>query len=56
MIFNLKRTFTQKTETIDNFITVQFFNISIDITIELPAHLYTVSCLKIAAKINKHLI
>ena len=36
--------------------TVQFFDISINIIIELLAHLYAVLCLKIAAKINEHLI
>ena len=36
--------------------TVQFFNININITVELPAHLYTALCFRIAVKINKHLI
>ena len=35
---------------------MQFFGINIDIMIELPAYLYTASCLRIAAKINEHLI
>ena len=56
MILDLKRTFTQKIEAADNSITVQFFNININITVKLPAHLYAASCSKIAAKINEHLI
>ena len=36
--------------------TVQFFDISINITIKLPACLYAVLCSKITAKINEHLI
>ena len=35
---------------------MQFFSISIDIIIKLFAHLYALSCLKIAVKINKCLI
>ena len=45
-----------KTEAADDSVTVQFFDISISITIELPACLYATSCSRIAAKINKHLI
>ena len=45
-----------KIETADDFVTVQFFNININITVELPAYLYAVSCFRIAVKINKHLI
>ena len=56
MISDLKRTFTQKTKAADNFIIMQFFNISINIIIKLPAHLYITLCLKIAAKINECLI
>ena len=56
MVSGLKRTFTQKTEAADDFITVQFFDISIGITVELPAHLYAASCSRIAAKINECLI
>ena len=36
--------------------TVQFFDISINITVELPAHLYVTLCSRIAAKINGCLI
>ena len=35
---------------------MQFLNININTTVELPAHLYIILCLKITAKINKHLI
>ena len=45
-----------KTEAVDGFVIMQFFDISIDITVELPAHLYATSCSKIAAKVNEHLI
>ena len=45
-----------KTETADDFMTVQFFSISINITIRLSAHLYAASYFRIAAKINEHLI
>ena len=45
-----------KTEAADDFIIMQFFNINIDIMIELSAHLYATLCLKIAAKINECLI
>ena len=56
MVFDLKKTFMWKTETADGFMTVQFFNISINTTIKLPAHLYVVLCFRIAAKINEYLI
>ena len=56
IVSNLKRTFIWKTEAADSFITVQFFNININIIIELSAHLYAALCSKIAAKINEHLI
>lgn len=56
MIFGLRKTFTQKTEAVNDSVTVQFLNISINIIIGLPAHLYATSCSKIAAKINEHLI
>ena len=36
--------------------TVQFFDININIIVKLPAHLYATSCSKIAVKINGHLI
>ena len=36
--------------------SVQFFNISIDITVGLPACLYAILCLRIAVKINEYLI
>ena len=45
-----------KTEVADGSVTVQFFSISIDIMIELPAHLYATSCSRIAAKVNRCLI
>ena len=56
IISNLKRIFMWKTEAVDDFMTVQFFNININITVELFACLYTTSCSKIAAKINECLI
>ena len=46
----------QKTEVVDDFITVQFFDISIDIIIKLSAHLYAALCSRIAVKINECLI
>ena len=36
--------------------TVQFFDISIDITVELSTHLYITLCSKINTKVNEHLI
>ena len=56
MVPDLKRTFMWKTETADDFITVQFFDISINITIKLPACLYAALCSRIAVKINECLI
>ena len=56
MISDLKRTFMWKIEAVDDSITVQFLDISIDITVELPVYLYVTSCLRIAAKINEYLI
>ena len=56
MISDLKRTFTQKTEAADDSVTVQFFDINIDTTIELPACLYAALCSRIAVKINECLI
>ena len=35
---------------------MQFFNISINITVKLPACLYIILCLRIAVKINEYLI
>ena len=35
---------------------MQFFDISINITVKLSAHLYAASCLKITTKINEYLI
>ena len=46
----------QKTEAADGFITVQFLGISIDIIVELSAHLYAASCLRITVKINECLV
>ena len=45
-----------KTEAADDSVTVQFFNISIDIMIELPACLYATSYSRITVKVNKCLI
>ena len=56
MISDLKKTFMWKTEAADDFIIMQFFNININITVELSAYLYAVLCSKIAVKINEHLI
>ena len=56
MIFDLKRIFTQKIEAVDDSVIMQFFNISINITVKLPAYLYVILCSRIAAKINKYLI
>ena len=56
IVSGLKRTFTQKTEAADDFMIMQFLNINIDITVELPAHLYATSCSRITAKINEYLV
>ena len=53
---DLKKTFMLKTKAVDNFVIMQFFNININITVELSAHLYITLCSKITAKINKYLI
>ena len=56
MVSGLKRIFMQKTEAVNNSVTVQFLDISINIIIKLPAYLYATLYSKIAAKINEHLI
>ena len=45
-----------KTEAADDSVTVQFLDININITVELPAYLYATLCSRIAVKVNKYLI